>query len=128
MRISDWSSDVCSSDLLDTLSPGALADSLDLWLAPLLIDRRGLRDITDRRLADALAGLLDWPARQLPEKRAPADYATPAGSLHPIAHRAEGAPTVRVPVRRSEQRRVWKECVRTCRSRGAPLPSNKKQK
>src|SRR3546814_19824893 len=98
MRISDWSSDVCSSDLLDTLSPGALADSLDLWLAPLLIDSRGLRDITDRRLADALAGLLDWPARQLLDKRAPAEYATPAGSRNPIDYGAEGGPTVSVRV------------------------------
>ncbi|MBB5706262.1 ATP-dependent helicase HrpB [Sphingopyxis panaciterrulae] len=83
---------------LDTLTPAALADSLDLWLTPLLADSRGLRDIPDRRLVDALTGLLDWPALQLLEKRAPADYATPAGSRHPIDYGAEGGPTVAVRV------------------------------
>ena len=83
---------------LDMLTPAALADSLDLWLAPLLTESRGLRDIADRRLVDALTGLLDWPARQLLEKRAPADYATPAGSRHPIDYGAEGGPTVAVRV------------------------------
>ena len=81
---------------LDTLSPGALDASLDLWLAPLLAECRGLRDIPDRKLVDALLGLLDWPARQLLEKLAPADYATPAGSRHPIDYGAEGGPTVSV--------------------------------
>lgn len=83
---------------IDTLSPAALADSADLWLAPLLSACRGLRDIGDRKLADALAALLDWPARQLLEKHAPADYATPAGSRHPIDYGADGGPTVSVRV------------------------------
>ncbi len=83
---------------IDTLSTAALADSLDLWLAPLLESCRGLRDIGDRRLADALMGLLDWPARQLLEKLAPADYATPAGSRHAIDYGADGGPTVSVRV------------------------------
>ncbi|WP_432770320.1 MAG: ATP-dependent helicase HrpB [Sphingopyxis sp.] len=81
---------------IDLLSPAALADSMDLWLAPLLARCRGLRDIGDRPLADALMGLLDWPARQLIEKRAPSDYATPAGSRHPIDYGADGGPTVSV--------------------------------
>jgi ATP-dependent helicase HrpB len=83
---------------LDALSTAALADSLDIWLAPLLESCRGLRDIGDRRLADALTGLLDWPARQLLEKLAPADYATPAGSRHAIDYGADGGPTVGVRV------------------------------
>jgi ATP-dependent helicase HrpB len=83
---------------LDALSTGALADSLDLWLEPLLDGARGLRDIGDRRLIDALMGLLDWPARQLLEKLAPADYTTPAGSRHAIDYGAEGGPTVSVRV------------------------------
>ncbi|MBL0916786.1 MAG: ATP-dependent helicase HrpB, partial [Sphingopyxis sp.] len=83
---------------LDTLSALALGDSLDIWLAPLLEKSRGLRDIGDQRLADALSGLLDWPARQLLEKLAPADYATPAGSRHAIDYGADGGPTVSVRV------------------------------
>lgn len=83
---------------LDTLSALALGDSLDIWLAPLLEKSRGLRDIGDQRLADSLSGLLDWPARQLLEKLAPADYATPAGSRHAIDYGADGGPTVSVRV------------------------------
>ncbi|SBV33344.1 ATP-dependent RNA helicase HrpB [uncultured Sphingopyxis sp.] len=83
---------------LDALSTSALADGLEIWLEPLLPACRGLRDIGDRKLADALMGLLDWPARQLLEKHAPADYATPAGSRHPIDYAAEGGPTVSVRV------------------------------
>lgn len=83
---------------IDALSTGALADSLELWLEPLLAGCRGLRDIGDRRLADALTGLLDWPARQLLEKHAPADYTTPVGSRHPIDYGADGGPTVSVRV------------------------------
>ncbi|MBJ7502192.1 MAG: ATP-dependent helicase HrpB, partial [Sphingopyxis sp.] len=83
---------------IDALSTGALADSLELWLEPLLAGCRGLRDIGDRRLTDALMGLLDWPARQLLEKHAPADYTTPVGSRHPIDYGADGGPTVSVRV------------------------------
>ena len=83
---------------LDALSAPALSDSLDIWLAPLLERSRGLRDIGDHRLADALSGLLDWPARQLLEKLAPADYATPAGSRHAIDYGADGGPAVAVRV------------------------------
>lgn len=83
---------------IDTLSTAALSDSLDIWLAPLLGKCRGLRDIGDGRLADALAGLLDWSARQLLEKRAPSEYLTPAGSRHAIDYGAEGGPQVAVRV------------------------------
>ncbi|HEV7311103.1 MAG TPA: ATP-dependent helicase HrpB [Sphingopyxis sp.] len=83
---------------IDTLSTGALADSLEIWLEPLLPACRGLRHIGDRRLADALMGLLDWPARQLLEKHAPADYTTLVGSRHAIDYGADGGPTVSVRV------------------------------
>ncbi len=83
---------------IDTLSTGALADSCEIWLAPLLAGCRGLRDIGDRRIADALMALLDWSARQLLEKHAPADYATPVGSRHAIDYGADGGPTVSVRV------------------------------
>ncbi|MFZ5726754.1 MAG: ATP-dependent helicase HrpB [Pseudomonadota bacterium] len=83
---------------IDALSADALGDSLEIWLEPLLAGCRGLRDIGDRRLADALMVMLDWPARQLLEKHAPADYTTPAGSRHPIDYGADGGPTVSVRV------------------------------
>ena len=83
---------------IDALSTAALADSLEIWLEPLLAGCRGLRDIGDRKLADALMGMLDWSARQLLEKHAPADYATPVGSRHAIDYGADGGPTVSVRV------------------------------
>lgn len=83
---------------IDALSTAALGDSLDIWLAPLLGACRGLRDIGDGKLADALAALLDWPARQRLEKLAPADYTTPAGSRHPIDYGADGGPQTGVRV------------------------------
>ncbi|MDO9363316.1 MAG: ATP-dependent helicase C-terminal domain-containing protein, partial [Sphingopyxis sp.] len=83
---------------IDALSTAALADSLEIWLEPLLSGCRGLRDIGDRKLADALMATLDWSARQLLEKHAPPDYATPVGSRHPIDYGADGGPTVSVRV------------------------------
>src|SRR3546814_6612500 len=81
MRISDWSSDVCSSDLT-------------------LINRE-LR--TARAKLDQLIGYLAAPegsqSGQQPEQR---DVAILASSP------------------RSEERRVGKECVSTCRSRWSP--------
>ena len=83
---------------IDALSTGALADSLEIWLEPLLSGCRGLRDIGDRKLADALMATLDWSARQLLEKHVPADYTTPVGSRHAIDYGADGGPTVSVRV------------------------------
>src|SRR3546814_7805414 len=86
MRISDWSSDVCSSDLGGhaaahiILVPGELAEFLD--------------DPDDRRVVE-----LDLVADP---------FVIGFGRLH-AQHR-------------SEERRVGKECVSTCRSRWSPYP------
>src|SRR3546814_12713129 len=88
MRISDWSSDVCSSDLLPrhlSLFCGGTA-APEAWLRP------------DRRRADALRRALR--ARH------------PGRQLVGITWRS-----------RSEERRVGKECVSTCRSRWSPYHS-----
>src|SRR3546814_12560818 len=80
MRISDWSSDVCSSDLH--------------------LARHRLRPLDQplSRLRAWLHLLLRAPDPRLPR---------------PLAGR-------------SEERRVGKECVSTCRSRWSPYPSKKK--
>src|SRR3546814_2172222 len=90
MPISDWSSDVCSSDLADALGLGDEQWSLSYqsrfgaehWLSP----------ATDASL-DALAGR---GVRRV-------DVIAPGFA-------------------RSEERRVGKECVSTCRSRWSPYP------
>src|SRR3546814_7976115 len=76
MRISDWSSDVCSSDLTLENRPFSMADLRDKLFT--------LRSYTP--IPFLILGLLF------------------------------GAPTIV----RSEERRVGKECVSTCRSRWSP--------
>src|SRR3546814_15759859 len=115
MRISDWSSDVCSSDLarlrlLGTTAPTARglrsqrprnsrlrrngAKRVDT--ADMRIVRRRLTSRSDCLLPDLAA---------VAAGRLPDDAATPEAS--------------KAPVVRSEERRVGKECGSECRSRWA---------
>src|SRR3546814_13150013 len=107
MRISDWSSDVCSSDLIEVPLPFLSGVTLKLRLDMLVEDEYGLWVVdhkthktipkTTDRLLDLQSPLYVWACHQ-------------AG----------------IPVHgfiwnyRSEERRVGKECVRTCRSRWSP--------
>src|SRR3546814_12252705 len=85
MRISEWSSDVCSSDLLEHVHV----------LAVLGIEAdRGILGVVD--LADDDGTLMTGVLGDLPDRR------------------------------RSEERRVGKECVSTCRSRWSPYHDKKK--
>src|SRR3546814_13232171 len=97
MRISDWSSDVCSSDLV---ASGGLGEG------------------------DGGAGEMDAGVRRATDEGAP--EGRPCG-LTPGD--ASGGATPSIPVaprptspRRSEERRVGKEWVSTCRSRWSPYP------
>src|SRR3546814_3612727 len=82
MRISDWSSDVCSSDLpVDGRSKA-------IMLIPISARRRAIARARDQ-----------------------------LGSIR-----------VACDIIRSEERRVGKECVSTCRSRWSPYHSKKKTK
>src|SRR3546814_16051387 len=95
MRISDWSSDVCSSDL-----------ALQLRLL------RGARAVLDPMLN---LGLIDRESarRVLGEEVG----VSPAMAKQELDRYMFNAP-------RSEERRVGKECVSTCRSRWSPYPYN----
>src|SRR3546814_2941599 len=95
MRISDWSSDVCSSDLLT----GTLAER-DEQLAQLVDTSDGfLAELAARR--DELSTILS-------------SGAVAAGEASEILVRHRDA------IDRSEERRGGKECVSTCRSRWSP--------
>src|SRR3546814_5777389 len=89
MRISDWSSDVCSSDLVLLAQPHTV---LEVWM------------LTVRN---------DAQSRQIYE----------LARSHSIAvHEVERAQLDRMVQEnhRSEERRVGKECVSTCRYRWSP--------
>src|SRR3546814_6528368 len=100
MRISDWSSDVCSSDLvlpIRSLGPGDRGSSPSV-------------SITRRRATPLRQTCSYWAGT--------ADATTEQALVEP---RELGL--VRAVQRifsRSDERRVGKECVSTCRSRGSP--------
>src|SRR3546814_13157830 len=107
MRISDWSSDVCSSDLQRIERRQRL--HIDLAArAPqsvvTVVDRIGV----DPR--DAAARLVCNPVLAVPHIDQPLEP-----PIEPLRHAA-----------RSEERRVGKECVSTCRSRWSPYHEKKK--
>ncbi|MGI4879521.1 MAG: ATP-dependent helicase HrpB [Janthinobacterium lividum] len=68
------------------------------WLLPVLAGRRRLDDLDPGALAEALAGLLDWPQRRLLDADAPTRFDTPAGSSHAIDYAADPGPAVSVRV------------------------------
>src|SRR3546814_14211605 len=99
MRISDWSSDVCSSDLVFRHAVVRMAESVETalekngnkpseidWLVP---------HQANIRIMDAMMKRLDLPRSRI-------------------------IITVESQANRSEERRVGKECVSTCRSRWSP--------
>src|SRR3546814_16681769 len=104
MRISDWSSDVCSSDLSTVFN---LIDKYNMdvpntrngWLQPAHNDA-GLR-------------LAESRANQWSQRGADVDLLSPS-ELHDLM----GTDAYRGG--RSEERRVGKECVSTCRSGWSP--------
>src|SRR3546814_13964861 len=102
MRISDWSSDVCSSDLQGF---GKRHDGLVQSLPRSMLDAGAEPQVGARLKAQTERGPLDVVVTAVD-----ADTVTVDGN-HPLAGR---------PFRRSEERRVGKECVSTCRSRWSP--------
>src|SRR3546814_19107707 len=110
MRISDWSSDVCSSDLAPEAGrsadigrgaglPGDLAEDNRFW---------GLKLRVDQDLGDAVK-LVSLTSYNDFRRKALSDW---SGAPYEILlQKADG---------RSEERRVGKECVSACRSRWWP--------
>src|SRR3546814_14206176 len=105
MRISDWSSDVCSSDLP---FHGAMTEFLRIARNPLLQHVGGERgDRHTRAWQDTEDRANTGPAQ---------DGAAGIPHLPAVGHQAFDADGLD----RSEERRVGKECVSTCRSRWSP--------
>src|SRR3546814_12087244 len=96
MRISDWSSDVCSSDL-------------EIWLP----EAGGMLQGMARTLRDAEVESFEF-MRIVSDGGSTSFHAQPNGApptVFTMVASGEG---------RAEERRVGKECVSTCGSRGSP--------
>src|SRR3546814_11550351 len=102
MRISDWSSDVCSSDLHEITTAVA--------------DLHQVVEALERRFGAPESARLVWrPQTTVPV----ADEA--AETLFKLPETLDDNDDVQsVVANRSEERRVGKECVSTCRSRWSP--------
>src|SRR3546814_16721392 len=100
MRISDWSSDVCSSDLEEAHRIG-----LAQWLVP-------HAELMDKAMevAEQIACHPPLATRLVKES----------------LNRGLDIPNISDAALRSEARRVGKECVSTCRSRWSPYHYTKK--
>src|SRR3546814_13105094 len=97
MRISDWSSDVCSSDLL-----GVVRD-VQRFGAVETLRRLNLPELAGRPAADVFLAILEF-------------ICPPGGAVDEAIARQAMLETIG----RSEERRVGKECVSTCKSRWSP--------
>src|SRR3546814_15406536 len=111
MRISDWSSDVCSSDLwLDTKLPKLFDDALSLVIDNRIFKQRNV-DIAVVSKEDAIKWGFSGP--MIRGSGVPWDLRR--SQPYDVYDRME----FEIPVR-SEERRVGKECVSTCRYRWSP--------
>src|SRR3546814_15598744 len=101
MRISDWSSDVCSSDL----SSRKLSKvSLSCFVAPLVVEA----PVPELTPETAIISSLDVDIH--------AAVGDPGQSSRSLLDKGRFL----IVGMRSEERRVGKECVSTCRSRWSP--------
>src|SRR3546814_16203524 len=112
MRISDWSSDVCSSDLIERAKD--YADRQISRDEQLLVRRE---QEADRQASELILGKADgftdpsqipravWGNMSVAARQAATNAAKPNAS------------GVNIQTNRSEERRVGKECGSTCRSR-----------
>src|SRR3546814_15551597 len=106
MRISDWSSDVCSSDL--HFADLGKSDGTD---------RHCPRALVDLKLNDAVSAQLHrGPDLEPSAANLSGEYASGFFGRRGPSHMGDGLGPFR-----SEERRVGKECVSTCRSRWWPV-------
>src|SRR3546814_18424070 len=113
MRISDWSSDVCSSDL------GALEVRHN--------DEVGSTSALARLHEQRIVSRGDLPRHGVTHRHELDDIAGCELNLCRCAERAPDLDHVSIGViDRSEERRIGKEWVSTCRSRWSPVREKKK--
>src|SRR3546814_12066306 len=103
MRISDWSSDVCSSDLFNVQTAHALDEQ----------QQRVLRWLLRETFEPQNFGSTSFLKVRHTHARRHTTHATHHTPMYVARGRISSA-------LRSEERRVGKECVSTCRSRCSP--------
>src|SRR3546814_15873565 len=117
MRISDWSSDVCSSDLAEVWDIEFQAEptALGVDAGLLAIDHVA----QTMNYEEMLTWLLFYTSIFRTGKLPMVDVVDPAGLVRSqVVERDDGS----LRLTRSEGRRVGQECVSTCRSRLSPFP------
>ena len=80
------------------LSDAALAGTANEWLAPILLFKIGVDQITVDEFDTALRTLLPWPLPRRLDAEAPTHFEAPTGSRVPIAYEAEGGPKISIRV------------------------------
>ena len=78
------------------VSDGALADSIDAWLAPRLVGLRSRADVERLDLGAALLEQLSWSQRAALDELAPTHWTVPSGSRIPIDYENPEAPVLAV--------------------------------
>jgi len=68
------------------VSDGALAETLESWLAPYLAGRRRLSELSVKDFSDALRNHLTWKQQRRLSELAPTHMRVPSGSRLPIAY------------------------------------------
>src|SRR3546814_14996232 len=111
MRISDWSSDVCSSDLIYL--------SLDEHRAEIVADEAIALKVAPEVWGEAMAALIDHVRKGHPGKGMAEAVRQVGALLTEHFPKSDDNPNA-LPDRRSEERRVGKECVSTVSSRWSP--------
>ena len=85
-------------DAWPDLSDAALAGTANEWLAPILLFKIGIDQITVDEFDTALRALLPWPLPRRLDAEAPTHFAAPTGSQVPIDYAAEGGPKISIRV------------------------------
>jgi ATP-dependent helicase HrpB len=80
------------------LSDKSLTAHAGEWLAPHLVAKTALGEVTAGDLETALDAMLPWPLKRRLDAEAPTHFAAPSGSSVPIAYEAEEGPKLSIRV------------------------------
>ncbi len=85
-------------DVLPDLTDEALEKSAEQWLAPFIVGKMRMSQITAADLDNALQGLLPYPLLEKLDDQAPTHFTAPTGNRHSIDYQGEDAPALHIRV------------------------------